>query len=150
MANFRAIIKISRKHKMILTRKIETLVLNTRKNPYVQPLFAVSRCAFCKLQRNFGFSSQRTSQETHHLLVIGAFRSTLFVSVFQDSLLVIVLFRAIIDQFSSQIFLIILILVSCPRQKVHSSSLFPSLFLSSLESFSVLFLQAKLGECFAL
>ena len=35
MANFRAIIKISRKHKMIRTRKIETLVLNTRKNPYL-------------------------------------------------------------------------------------------------------------------
>ena len=31
------------------------------------------------------------------LLVIGAFRSTLFVSVFQGSLLVIALFRAMID-----------------------------------------------------
>ena len=32
----------------------------------------------------------------------------------------------------------------------QSSYFFPSLFLSSLESFSVLFLQANLGECFAL
>ena len=37
----------------------------------------------------------------------------------------------------------------CPLQKVHSSSRFPSLFLSSLESFLVLFLRAKLGECVA-
>ena len=33
---------------------------------------------------------------------------------------------------------------SCPVQKYHSSSRFPSLFLSSLESFLVLFLRAKL------
>ena len=44
--------------------------------------------------------------------MIGAFRSTLFVSVFQGSLLVIALFRAIVDQFSSNIFLIFLTLVS--------------------------------------
>ena len=62
----------------------------------------------------------------------------------------IALFRAIIDQFSLKIFLITLILVSCPQQNVHSSSRSPSLFLSSLESFSVLLLQAKLGGCFAL
>ena len=88
-----------------------------------------------------------------------SFRSTLFVSVFRGSLLVIALFRAIADQFSSNIFLIFLILVSWknkaisaswPVQKYHSSSRFPSLFLSSLESFSVLFLRAKLGECVAL
>ena len=35
---------------------------------------------------------------------------------------------------------------SCPRQKFHSSSRFPSLFLSGLESFSVLSLRSKLGE----
>ena len=39
---------------------------------------------------------------------------------------------------------------SCPRQKFHSWSRFPSLFLSSLGSFSVLFLRAKLSECVAL
>ena len=89
------------------------------------------------------------------LLVIGAFRCTLFASVFQDSLLVIALFRAIIDQFSSKIFLIFLILVSgknkamfasCPRQKFHSSSRFPFLFLSSLESFSVLLFASQAGR----
>ena len=96
------------------------------------------------------------------LLVIGAFRSTVFVPVFQgscDSLLVIALFWAIIDLFSLKIFLIFLILVSCKdkampascsQQKFHPSSRFPLLFLTSLESFSVLFLQAKLGECVAL
>ena len=62
--------------------------------------------------------------------MIGAFRSSFFVSVFQVSLLVIALYRAIVDQFSSNIFLIFLILI--------------------LESFSVLFLRAKLGECVAL
>ena len=53
-------------------------------------------------------------------------------------------------KFASQIFLIILILVTCKnkttstcflRQKIHSPSRFPTLFLSSLESFSV-----ELGE----
>ena len=39
---------------------------------------------------------------------------------------------------------------SCPQQKFHSSSRFPSLFLSSLGSFSILFLLAKLGACVAL
>ena len=61
------------------------------------------------------------------LLVIGAFSSGLFVSVFQGSLLWITLFRTIIDQFSWKIFQIFLILVfckkkamstSCPRQKI--------------------------------
>ena len=56
-------------------------------------------------------------------------------------------------------FMIFLILVfcknkamsaSCPQQKFHSSTRFRSLFLSSLGSFSILFLRAKLGECVAL
>ena len=77
----------------------------------------------------------------------------------QGSLLVIALFRATIDQFSSKLFMIFLILVSCknkaisascPQQKFHSSSRFSSLFLSSLGSFSILFLRAKLGECVGL
>ena len=46
----------------------------------------VSRCAFCKLQRNFGFFSSVNRLAdllgNTSLLVIGAFRSTLFVSVF--------------------------------------------------------------------
>ena len=61
------------------------------------------------------------------LLVIGVFSSTLFVSVFQGSLLWTTLFRTIIDQFSWKIFQIFLIVVfckkkamstSCPRQKI--------------------------------
>ena len=39
---------------------------------------------------------------------------------------------------------------SCPQQKFHSSSRFPSLFLRGLGSFLILFLQAKLGECVSL
>ena len=39
---------------------------------------------------------------------------------------------------------------SCPQQKFHSSWRFPSLFLSSLGSFTILFLWSKLGECIAL
>ena len=82
------------------------------------------------------------------LLVIGAFRPTLIVSVFQDSLLVIALFRAIIELFPSKIFRMFLIIVSrknkamsasCSGQKFHSSWRFPSLFLSSLESFFFVF-----------
>ena len=91
--------------------------------------------------------------------MIGAIRSTLFVSVFQGSLLVIALFRTLIDQFSSKLFMIFLILVSCKnkamsasylQQKFMSSSRFLSLFLRSFGSFSILFLRAKLGECVVL
>ena len=69
------------------------------------------------------------------------------------------MFQAVIDYFSSMLFMIFLILVfcknkamsaSCPQQKFHSSTRFRSLFLSSLGSLSILFLRAKLGECVAL
>ena len=78
--------------------------------------------------------------------VIGRFQSVLFVSVFQGSLPVIILFQAITDLFALKLFLI---LVTCknkamsaffPLQKFHSPSQFPSLFLNTQESFSVLFL----------
>ena len=90
-------------------------------------------------------------------VVIGAFWSTLFVSVFQGSLLVIAQFQALVDQFSSYIFSDLS--YSCFLKEYsnisllpsyYSSSQFPLLFFSSLESFSVLFLPAKLGECVAL
>ena len=55
------------------------------------------------------------------LLVIDAFRSTLFISVFKGSLHVIALFRAIIEQFSSKIFLIFIILVSCKNKAMSAS-----------------------------
>ena len=72
--------------------------------------------------------------------------------VFQDSLLCDrpVLSNNQLVKFASRFFLIFLILVTCKnkatsasflRQKIHSPSRFPLLFLSSLESFS-----AKLGE----
>ena len=86
------------------------------------------------------------------LLVIGAFWSTLVVSVLQGSVLLIALFRAIIDQFSSKIFLILLFLILCLPPALDKIPLIIaiSLFLSSLESFSVLSLRSKLGERVAL
>ena len=60
--------------------------------------FVVSRCAFWKLRKNFGFFCSFNHVDllgNTCLLVIGAFWSTLFVSVFQGSLLVIALFRTV-------------------------------------------------------
>ena len=63
------------------------------------------------------------------------------------------LFQAVIDYFSSKLFIIFLILVlcknkamsaSCPQQKFRLSSRFRSPFFSSLGSFSIVFLRAKL------
>ena len=63
--------------------------------------FVVSRCAFVNFKGMLGFSVPSIILAdllgNTSLLVIGAFRSTLFVSAFQGSLLVIALFRAIID-----------------------------------------------------
>ena len=116
----------------------------------------------------FRQSSQRTSQETHvylnvfkrsWLAICDWWISVRFVSFCVSRFVhVIVLFRAIIDQFASKIFLIFLIAVFCKnkatfasfsRQNVHTPSRFPPLFLNSLfqpsrESLSVFFLQAKL------
>ena len=89
-----------------------------------------------------------TSSKGHGLwFVIGGFRSVLFISCFKVRCFVIVLFRAIIDYLSLLciFFTIFLILVTCEnkatpasflRQKIHSPSWFPPLFLSILESFS--------------
>ena len=123
--------------------------------------FVVSRYVFCKLQSNFGFFCSVsylsrplrkhmvtwTSSKGHGLwFVIGGFQFVWFVSMFQSSLLVIILFWAII---ASKIFPIFLILVICknkaisasfPGQKFHSWSGFPL-------PFPVLFWGAKLGAC---
>ena len=94
-----------------------------------------------------------TSSKGHGFwFVIGGSRSVLLVSCFKVPCFVIVLSSGNnrLVKFASQIFMIFLILVTCKnkatcasflRQKIHSPSRFPSLFLSSLESFS-----AKLGE----
>ena len=93
------------------------------------------------------------SSKSHGLwLVIGEFWSILFVSHFKVHCFVIVLFRAIIDQFSLLCrFLWSFSFLSLERIKQRpppsfdkqstSPSRFPSLFLSSTESFS-----AKLGQ----
>ena len=126
--------------------------------------FVVSRCAFCKLRGNFGFFCS-----VNHLN--GPIRKHMFTCTSSkghgfDSWLVdfdpFCLFRGSLlcdrpvsgnnrrVKVASQTFLIFLILVTCKnkatsasflRQKIHSPSRFPSLFLSSLESFSI-----KLGE----
>ena len=123
---------------------METLVLNTQK----------TRCAFCKLQTNFGFFCS-----VKHLS--GPLRKHLFTCDWCFSIHFfcfcvlrfvacdrpvsgnnrLVFFEDFSDHSSSCLL---------PLTKIHSSWRFPSLFLSSLESFSVLFLQAKLGECFVL
>ena len=64
-----------------ITRKMERLVLNTQNNP------SLYRAApFAKFKRNFGFfcsvNHLRKLLGNTSLLVIGAFRSALFVSVF--------------------------------------------------------------------
>ena len=118
--------------------------------------FVVSCCAFCKLRRNFCFfcSFNRLSGplRTHKCTC----DQCIFIHFFCFCVSRLVAFDRPV---SGKIFLIFLILVfckkkamsaSCPGQKFHSSSRFPSLFLSSLESLSVLFLRAKLGESVAL
>ena len=74
------------------------------------------------------------------LLVIGAFRSTLFVSVFQGYLLVIAPFRIRIDWFSSKYFLIFLILArikQCLPPALKKNPLIITLF-SNLEQLSLI------------
>ena len=53
MPNFQAITKISRKHKMIyITRRIETLVLNAPKNPYLNQATKKNTCQNFPTQKN--------------------------------------------------------------------------------------------------
>ena len=63
--------------------------------------FIVSRCAFSKLQRNFRFfctvNHLRRPLRKHLFTCHRCISTTLFVSVFQGSFLVIALFRARID-----------------------------------------------------
>ena len=94
-----------------------------------------------------------TSSKGHGLcFVMGGSRFVLLDSCFKARCFVIVLSSGnnLVVKFASQIFMIFLILDTCKnkatsasflKQKIHSPSRFPSLFLSSLESFS-----AKLGE----
>ena len=61
--------------------------------------FVVSRCGFCKLRRNFGSfcSVNHVSRPLRkQMFTCDWCISTLFVSVFQGSLLVIVLFRIVL------------------------------------------------------
>ena len=126
-------------------------------------IFVISRCAFCKLRRNFGFFcsvNHLSGPIRKHMFTCDWCISIHFVCFcVSNSLLVIALFRALIDLFSSKLFMIFLILIFCKnkamsafclQQKFMSSSGFLSLFLRSFGSFSILFLRAKLGECVVL
>ena len=135
---------------------------------WITAKIVVSRCAFCKLRRNFGFfcSVNHLSEPLRrhmftwktskgHCLrwfVIGGFRSVWFVSVFQGSLLVIVLFRNNYNRlvclegfFWSFLFVSLARIKQCLppslRQKFHSPSRFHS-------PFSVLFMRAKRVQTF--
>ena len=132
-----------------------------RKSALIIAKFVLLHCAFYKLKRNFGFfcsvSHPSGPLRKHMFTCDWSFWSTLFVSVFQGSIVACdcplsgnnrpVFFK----DFSDVLFLQVscknkAMSASCLLQNVHSSSRFPSLFLSSLESFSVLFLWAKLGK----
>ena len=115
---------------------------------------------FCKLRKNFGFFcsfSHRSGPLRKHVFTCDWCISIHFVCFCFSTFVAcdrplsgnnqLVFFK----DFSDVLFLQVscknkTMSASCPLQNVHSSSWFPSLFLSSLESFSVLFLWAKLGE----
>ena len=115
---------------------------------------------FCKLRKNFGFFcsvSYRSGPLRKHVFTCDWCISIHFVCFCFSTFVAwdrplsgnnqLVFFK----DFSDVLFFQVscknkTMSASCPLQNVHSSSWFPSLFLSSLESFSVLFLWAKLGE----
>ena len=127
--------------------------------------FIVSRCAFCKFWRNFGcFCSVNHLSEPFrkHMFTCDWCISIHFVYFCVSRFTAAACDRPVsgLDQLvSSKFFMIFLILVSCknkamsascPQQKFNSSLQLPFLFLSSLGSFSILFLRTKLGKCMAL
>ena len=85
-----------------------------RKSALIIAKFIVLCCAFCKLRRNFGFFcsiNHHSGPLRKHMFTCDWCISIHFVCFcFSSSLLVIALFQAIIDQFSSKIFLMFLIL----------------------------------------
>ena len=115
---------------------------------------------FCKLRKNFGFFcsvSYRSGPLRKHVFTCDWYISIHFVCFCFSTFVAcdrplsgnnqLVFFK----DFSDVLFFQVscknkTMSASCPLQNVHSSSWFPSLFLSSLESFSVLFLWAKLAE----
>ena len=132
--------------------------------------FVVLRSAFCIFcVFLFRQSSQRTAQETN--MYMHKFKRSRFVIRDQwiSIRFVCFMFQGLLlcdrpvsgnnrlVRFALQIFMIFLILVTCKnkattsasflRQKIHSSSRFPSLFLSSLESFSAKVGRASMLHC---
>ena len=85
-----------------------------RKSALIIAKFIVLCCAFCKLRRNFGFFcsiNHHSGPLRKHMFTCDWCISIHFVCFcFSSSLLVIALFQAIINQFSSKIFLMFLIL----------------------------------------
>ena len=112
--------------------------------------FVVSCCAFCKLRRNFVFFSsiiladllgkRMFTCDWCILIHFGCFCVARFDRPVSGNN------RSVFYTDFSDLSYSYLTSASCPRQKFHSSSRFPSLFLSGLESLSVLSLRSKLGE----
>ena len=92
-----------------------------RKSALIIAKFIVLCCAFCKLRRNFGFFcsiNHHSGPLRKHMFTCDWCISIHFVCFcFSSSLLVIALFQAIIDQFSSKIFLMFLILTSLLQEQ---------------------------------
>ena len=92
-----------------------------RKSALIIAKFVVLCCAFCKLRRNFGFFcsiNHHSGPLRKHMFTCDWCISIHFVCFcFSSSLLVIALFQAIIDQFSSKIFLMFLILTSLLQEQ---------------------------------
>ena len=136
------------------------MFMAVRKSALIIAKFVLLRCVFCKLRRNFGFFcsvSHCSSPLRKHIFTCDWCISIHFVCFCFSRLIACDLPLSgnnrpvFLKDFSDVLFLQVscknkAMSASCPLQNVHSSSRFPSLFLSSLESFSVLFLWAKLGE----
>ena len=119
-------------------------------------------CAFCKLRRNFEFFysvNHSSGPLRKHMFTCDWCISIQFVCFCVSRFIAcdhpllgnnnwLVFFKDFSDLSYSCLLQEWRMSASSPLQKVHSSSRFPPLFFSSLESFSVLFLLAKLDECF--
>ena len=112
--------------------------------------FVVSCCALCKLRRNFGFfcinhlggplSKRMFTCDWCILIHFGCFCVARFDRPVSGNN------RSVFYTDFSDLSYSYLTSASCPRQKFHSSSRFPSLFLSGLESFSVYRVMDALGK----
>ena len=136
------------------------MFMAVRKSALIIAKFVLLQCTFCKLRRNFGFFcsvSHCSSPLRKHIFTCDWCISIHFVCFCFSRLIACDLPLSgnnrpvFLKDFSDVLFLQVscknkAMSASCLLQNVHSSSWFPSLFLSSLESFSVLFLRGQAGR----